>query len=121
MENMTLIPLQGHFLPHKCHERLRIAFGVNWSLGTLWNKFMTNTKQYGGQKLTQEMWWLQMTSLGNKTSLVWIVNIKGGIDIYTKTMPFLSAYGSCIIRMMCSIFQDLGEVNGIHILCTIGI
>jgi len=62
-----------------------------------------------------------MTSLGNKTSLVWIVNIKRGIGIYTKTMPFLYAHGSCIIRMMCFIFQDVGEVNGIHIPSTIGI
>ncbi len=62
-----------------------------------------------------------MTSLGNKTSLVWIVNIKRGIGIYTKTMPFLSEHGSCIIRMMCFIFQGVGKVNGIHIPSTIGI
>ncbi len=62
-----------------------------------------------------------MTSLGNKTSLVWIINIKGGIGIYTKTMPFLSKHGSCIIQMMCFIFQGVGKVNGIHIPSTIGI
>ncbi len=62
-----------------------------------------------------------MTSLGNKTLPIWIINIRGRIGIYTKTLPFLSTHGSCIIWMMCFIFQDVGEVNGIQIPSTIGI
>jgi hypothetical protein len=62
-----------------------------------------------------------MISLSNKTLPIWIINIRGGIGVYTKTPPFLSAHGSCIIQMMCFIFQDVGEVNGIHIPSTIGI
>jgi hypothetical protein len=62
-----------------------------------------------------------MISLGNMTLLIWIVNIRGGIGVYTKTLPFLSTHGTCIIRMMCFIFQDVGEVNGIHIPSTISI
>ncbi len=52
--------------------------------------------------------------------LIWIANTKMGICIYTKIQPFPFAHVHLIIEMMCLYFQDVSELNDIHVPFTIG-
>ncbi len=48
--------------------------------GTSPNKFMTSTKQFGGNVWMLKKPWQKMTSSNNKTLHIWIKNIKKGVE-----------------------------------------
>jgi hypothetical protein len=62
---------------------------------------MTNIKQFGGNVWMRAKTWHEMISFDFKTLHIWVINIRGGVTVYTPTLLFQFSLGISNIWIMC--------------------